>query len=126
VPKQEVFLHEDRDGIVTEVLKTYDRAYAREVFGEIGDHARRALAETLEISANYDEADIPPVDSPGFDDMLWEELCEAAREDVRQDPNLYSFFVVTQSKAGALEELYISPDWPSAETFARSVIESRV
>jgi hypothetical protein len=126
VPQQEVFLHEDRHGVVTEVLKTYDRSYAREVFGGIGDDAKRALAEALEINANYDLADIPSPDSSDFDDLLWEELSEAAREDVRQDPNLYSYFIVTQSKDGNTEELYVSPDWPSAEIFARSVMESRV
>lgn len=125
MPQQEVFLHEDRHGIVIEVLKTYDCSYAREVFGKIGDDSKRALAEALEIGANYDAADIPHADSPDFDDMLWQELYEAAREDVRQYPSLYSFFVVTQSKTGVLDELYISPDWLSAEFFARSVIESK-
>ena len=46
-------------------------------------------------------------------------LCEAAREDVRNDPSLYSFFVVSEASAAKHEDLYVSPDWPSAEEFAR-------
>jgi hypothetical protein len=41
---------------------------------------------------------------------------------VRQDPNLYSFFVVTETRAGKAEDLYIAPDWPSAEAFAKNRI----
>jgi len=38
---------------------------------------------------------------------------------VRQSPRLYSFFVVTETKAGEAEDIYISADWPSAEMFAK-------
>jgi hypothetical protein len=46
-------------------------------------------------------------------------LSEASLEDVRQSPRLYSFFVVTETKAGKVEDIYISADWPSAEEFAK-------
>ena len=58
MPKQETFLEESADGVAVEVLKTYDRSYAREVFGSIGDDARKALEAALDIGANYEPADI--------------------------------------------------------------------
>jgi hypothetical protein len=49
----------------------------------------------------------------------WEDLFEAAApEDVRNDPNRHSFFVVTEGVLAKNDELYVSPDWPSAEAFA--------
>jgi hypothetical protein len=36
---------------------------------------------------------------------------------------LSSFFVVVETNAGKAEELYVTPDWPSAEVFARNRIE---
>jgi hypothetical protein len=122
VPKQETFFSETVNGVEIKVLKTYDRSYAREVFDCIDDDSQKALAATLEIEKNYEPADIPDPDGSDYEDFLWGELCEAAREDVREDPNLYSFFVVSESKADKTEDLYISPDWPSAEEFARGRI----
>ena len=49
-------------------------------------------------------------------------MCEAAREDVRNDPSLYSFFVVSEASVAQKEDLYVSPDWPSAETYAKKRI----
>ena len=122
MPRQETFLRENVNGVAIEVLKTYDRSYAREVFGRMSDEAEEALAEALEIEESYERADIPEHGGNDYEDFLWEELCKAAREDVRQDPNLYSFFVVSESKGGRSEDLYISPDWPSAEEFAKKRI----
>jgi hypothetical protein len=51
-------------------------------------------------------------------DFLWEELLEAARE----DGNLLSFFVVNEAKGNVSESIYVSPDWPSAEAFAKKRI----
>ena len=89
-------------------LKTYDRSFAREVFGEVDGEALKALAAALDIEENYEKADIPAADGSEYEDFLWEELCEAAREDVRQDPNLYSFFVVSETCAGKTKDLYFS------------------
>lgn len=119
MPQQEQFFEQRAGDRRVEVIKTYDRSYAREVFGAIGDDARKALEAALDIGANYEPADIPDPDGSEYDDFLWEELLEAAREDVRQDPNLYSFFVVSETRAGKTGDLYVSPDWPSAEAFAR-------
>ncbi len=124
MPRQEVFFEERTGDRRVEVLKTYDRSYAREVFNRIDTEARKALASALELEKNYEPADIPAPDESDYDDFLWDVLLEAAREDVRTDPNLYSFFVVSEAKLAQSQDLYISPDWPSAEAFAKKLITS--
>jgi hypothetical protein len=119
MPQQELFFEQKTGDRRVEVLKTYDRSYAREVFKGIDQEAREALAEALELRKNYAPEDIPSPSGGDYDDFLWEELCEAAREDVRNDPSLFSFFVVSEASAAKNEDLYVSPDWPSAERFAR-------
>lgn len=119
MPQQEVFFEQKVGDRRIEVLKTYDRSYAREVFNNIGEEAREALAEALDLRKNYAPEDIPDTNGMDYDDFLWEEVCEAAREDVRNDPSLYSFFVVSEASVAKSEDLYVSPDWPSAEAYAR-------
>lgn len=120
MPQQELFFEERVGGRLIAVLKTYDRSYAREVFEHVNEEAKKRLATALEFAARYTPEDLPDPNGPDYDDFLWEELSEASLEDVRQCPRLYSFFVVTETKAGNAEELYISADWPSAEAFAKS------
>jgi len=122
MPRQEVFFEQSTGGRRVEVLKTYDQSYAREVFNDLDSEAREALATALDLKKNYEPADIPAPEGIEYDDFLWDELFEAAREDVRSDPNLYSFFVVAEDGDGKSEDLYISPDWPSAEAFAKKLI----
>ena len=122
MPSQEIFFEQRVGNKRVEVLKTYDRAYAREVFDSIDSEARQALAAALELEKNYEPTDIPRPDSSDYDDFLWDELVEAAREDVRNDPNLYSFFVVSETRLAQSQELYVSPDWPSAESFAKNLL----
>jgi hypothetical protein len=124
MPRQEVFLEQQTGNRQVAVLKIYDRSYAREVFNGIDTEARTALAVALELEKNYEPAEIPAPDGIDYDDFLWDELLEAAREDVRNDPNLYSFFVVSEAKLAQSRDLYISPDWPSAEAFAMKLIAS--
>lgn len=119
MPQQEVFFEQASGDRRVEVLKTYDRSYAREVFNGIGAEARDALAAALELTKNYEPADIPDPNGSDYDDFLWGEMCEAAREDVRNDPSLYSFFVVSEANVAKNKDLYVSPDWPSAEAFAK-------
>jgi len=121
MPQQEVFFEERVGDRTIMVLKTYDRSYAREVFGKLDDAAMKSLATALEIEKNYEPDDIPALDGPDYEDFLWEELSDASLEDVRQSPTLYSFFVVTENSSGKVNEIYISADWPSAEAFAKSV-----
>ncbi len=82
------------------------------------NHARLPIPP-LDIEGNYEPGDIPVRNGSDYEDFLWQELLEAAREDVRQDPNIYSFFVVSETQAGKTQDVYISPDWPSAEAFAQ-------
>jgi hypothetical protein len=119
MPKQETFLRENVNGTTIEVLKTYDPGYAREVFGNVDDEAKESLAAALEIEKNHDPEDVPNPNGPDYEDFLWDELSEASLEDVRQSPRVYSFFVVTETKAGKPEDVYVSADWPSAQEFAK-------
>lgn len=125
MPQQQLFFEQKIGDRRVEVLKTYDRSYAREVFNGIGEEAREALATALELGKNFEPADIPDPNGSDYDDFLWDELIEAAREDVRNDPNLYSFFVVSEGTSAQPQDVYISPDWPSAEAFAKSRIAIR-
>jgi hypothetical protein len=119
MPQQEVFLEQQAGDRLITVLKTYDRSYAREVFVNVDDEAKKSLAIALEIAKNYDPEDIPDSNGQEYEDFLWEELSEASLEDVRQSPRLCSFFVVTETKAAKAADIYISADWPSAEEFAK-------
>ena len=122
MPQQESFLRESANGTTVEVIKTYDKSYAREVFSSVDDEALKSLAMSLELAKNYEPADIPDPEGPDYDDFLWIELCDAATEDVRQSPVLSSFFVVKVTKAGKSEDRYISADWPSAEKYAQNLL----
>ena len=123
MPRQETFLREAANGVEVEVLKTYDKSYAQEVFRGMSTEALEALAATLNLEGKYEDADIPAPDATDYADFIWDEICEGAIEDVRQSPTLSSFFVVVETNADKAEELYVSPDWPSAEVFARNRIE---
>jgi hypothetical protein len=119
MPKQELFFEQTAGDRRIEVLKTYDKSYAREVFDRMDEEARGALARSLEFQENLAPEDIPDPNGIEYDDFLWEGLHDAAREDVRNDPNLYSFFVVSEIGPAKNEDLYVSPDWPSAEAYAK-------
>jgi len=122
MPRQETFLREAANGVEVEVLKTYDKSYAQEVLRGMSTEALEALAATLNLEGKYEVTDIPAADATDYADFIWDEICEGAIEDVRQSPTLSSFFVVVETNAGKAEELYVSPDWPSAEVFARNRI----
>jgi hypothetical protein len=122
VPQQEVFLHEKAGERVVVVLKTYDPSYAREVFDEMDDDAQVILWNSLDIEQSYDIDDLPAPTDPARADFLWDELMDSAREDVRQSPNLRSFFVVNEVRGATAQSLYVSADWPSAESFAKNLL----
>jgi len=122
MPQQEMFLEQLAGDRLITVLKIYDRSYAHEVFVQVDDEAKKRLAIALEITENYDPENIPDATGQYYEDFLWEELSEASLEDVRQSPQLYSFFVVTETKAGKTRDIYISADWPSAESYAQNRI----
>jgi hypothetical protein len=123
MPQQEVFFEQATGERRVQVLKTYDPSYAREVFDEMDDDAQTVLWKSLDIEHTYDTADLPSPTGPDRADFLWDELMDSAREDVRQNPNLRSFFVVNEIRAAVLQSLYVSADWPSAETFAKNRLE---
>ena len=118
MPQQEIFFEKRAGDLLVTVLKIYDRSYAREVFNNVDEEAIKCLAASLEIEKNYAPEEVPTPDGGDYKDFIWEELSEAAVEDVRQYPIVSSFFVVTESRVGKADEIYISADWPSAEAFA--------
>jgi hypothetical protein len=116
MPKQEMLYEQKTGDRRIEVLKVYDRSYAREAFSNMDESARKFLWGSLGINENHDAADVPSSDDPASEDFLWDELLDAARE----DGNLLSFFVVNEQNGSISESVYVTPDWQSAETFAKN------
>lgn len=116
MPKQETFFEEITGDLKVEVIKTYDHAFAREAFNGMDEVAQAHLWHSLEIENLYDRTEIPRTNDLSRRDFLWGEVEDAARE----DGNLSSFFVVTEIRGNTVENIYVSPDWPSAEAFAKS------
>jgi hypothetical protein len=115
MPQQELYFEKLVGNRRVLVLKTYDRTYAREAFGNMDAAAQSYLWSSLGIDEAYDPTDVPARDGPDTEDFLWEELLDAARE----DGSVLSFFVVNEVVGSASKSLYVSPDWPSAEAFAK-------
>lgn len=122
MPKQEVFFELMTGNRRIEVLKIYDRNYAREAFLNMDEDAQAYLWRSLGIDESYDASELPRAGDSAGEDFLWEELLTAARE----DGNLLSFFVVNVTKDTAVEPVYVSPDWPGAEAFAKTRIVPNV
>jgi hypothetical protein len=122
MPKQEVFFEQNVSGARVEVIKSYDQAYAREAFREMDGAALKMLWTSLSLENSYERADLPSLGNPEGDgeDFLWEELLDSARE----VGNKRSFFIVNEKIAGHESSLYVSPDWPSAEAFAKQRLSS--
>jgi hypothetical protein len=120
MPIQQVFFEHQVGNRRIEVIKTYDQSLAREAFGAMDDAACEELWNALHISLNYESEDLPTRDSPERRDFLWDEILDSAREDGNQS----SFFVVNDSAYPGV--VYVSPDWPSADLFARKLIGGAV
>ena len=116
MPRQEIFFEQTTGERRVEILKIYDRNYAREAFGNMDETAQTYLWSSLGINETHDASDLPPIHDPAGADFLGEELLEAARE----DGNLLSFFVVNEANGNISESIYVSPDWPSAEALQKS------
>ena len=118
MPSQETFFEQQLGDRQIQVLKTYDQAYAREAFKCMDDEALQRLWTSLKPEEIYDPADLPVLSDPNGDAeaFLWDELLEQARE----DGSVLSFFVVNETANRRSESLFVSPDWPSAEAFAKS------
>lgn len=120
MPKQQVFFEQQVGERRIEVLKSYDQVYAHEAFRNMDNHALQLLWNALKPEEIYDPGGLPSLNDTEGDseDFLWDELLEQARE----DGSVLSFFVVNDTNARGSESLFVSPDWPSAEAFAKSLI----
>lgn len=118
MPSQETFFEQQLGDRRIEVLKTYDQNYAREAFQSMDDEAMQRLWTSLKPEEIYDPAGLPALSDPDGEGeaFLWDELLEQARE----DGPLLSFFIVNELVNRRSESLFVSPDWPSAEAFAKS------
>ena len=121
MPQQTVFLDERKGDRKVEVLKSYDQSYAHEAFRNMDDEAQQLLWNILKPEEVYEPAGLPSLNDPNdlageAEAFMWDELLEQARE----DGNLLSFFIVNETTGTRTESLYVSPDWPSAESFARA------
>jgi len=123
MPKQETFFEEKLGDKTVEVLKSYDQTYAREVFTNMDDAALKHLWAALKPEEIYEAENLPSLGDSNeeAEAFLWDELLEQARE----DGTLLSFFIVNERDGRHSEGLYVSPDWPSAENYARKLIERR-
>ena len=108
MPLQSVFLDERTASIRVQVLKVYDVSYARSCFEEMDESALAFLSKSLDLGNKYDLGE-------HVSSLEWEDVAEEARE----DGNTLSFFVVVEESASDSRRVYVSPDWPSAEEFAR-------
>jgi hypothetical protein len=117
MPKQETFFEQQTGAAKVEVLKSYDSGYAREAFRNMDGDALKRLWLSLDVESKYDAADLPPLGQPNREgeDFLWDELLDSARE----YGNELSFFIVNEIHNVRSESLWVSPDWPSAESFAK-------
>ena len=121
MPKQEIFFEQQSGERRIEVLKSYDQGYAREAFNSMSDAALRHLWDTLKPEETYEPAELPSLGDPNGDAeaFLWDELLDQALDDVRLNSSLRSFFIVNETTGSRSESLYVSPDWPSAEAYAK-------
>lgn len=117
MPRQETFLSTTVAGRTIEVIKTYDGKYAREAFSRMDNVALDYLAASMDLTSNFEKSDIPERTDDDYAEFLWEAMVEAARE----DGNLFSYFVVTESKPVVEKDLFVSPDWPTAEAYVKLI-----
>ncbi|MFC6644680.1 hypothetical protein ACFQBQ_03550 [Granulicella cerasi] len=125
MPRQETFFEQQTGDRKVEVLKTYDQSYAREAFESMDEISMQKLWDTLRPEAIYDAEGLPKLNDPNdvngeAQAFLWDELVEQALEDPRAYPRATSFFIVNESRGNINSSLYVSPDWPSAEAFAKA------
>src|SRR5665213_3290637 len=116
MPSQETFLDTTIGGRRVQVIKTYDQAYARAVFGEMSDEAKAYLWSSLKPEEIYDPAGLPTETGSDYDAFLLDELLDQGREDW----NTFSYFLVLDTRNGRDDATFVSPDWPTAEAFANA------
>lgn len=109
MPQQSIYLDERTESNRVQVVKVYDSVYARSCFDELDEPALAFLSASLRLADKYESVE------PATE-VAWEDV----EEDAREDGNILSFFVVTEKRNGDEKPVYVSPDWPSAESFAKS------
>ena len=122
MPKQELFFEQENEGRRVEVLKSYDQAYAREAFGNMNEDGQKRLWSLLKPEDIYEAEELPKLgDAEGeAEAFLWDELVEQARE----EGAMVSFFIVNETVNRRTSSLYVSPEWPSAEAFAKERLKA--
>ncbi len=120
MPTQEMFFEQQVGDRRIEVLKTYDQQFAHEAFDSMNEAALTSLWNSMNVEQIHDPEGLPmPAEPEERAAFLWDELVEQAREDWRT----LSFFVVNETAGPRIESLYVSPDWPSAEAFAKARLD---
>lgn len=112
MPEQTVFFDERTDSRRVQVLKVYDTNFARSCFVEMDENALAFLSRSLDLESKYEMNEL----SRGLE---WEDV----EDDAREDGNVLSFFVVIEENEKGSRPLYVSPDWPSAEAFAKKRLQ---
>lgn len=113
---QQTFLSRKIGASRVRVVKTYDAGFAREAFQEMDETALAHLAKTMAAEDLFDPEDAPQSPSE-YADFLWGEVAESSRE----RDQISSFFVVTRASGDGRSLLYVSGDWPSAESYAKEL-----
>jgi hypothetical protein len=113
MPQQTIFLEEQVGDSRVSVVKTYDSTLAREAFDGMDDDALLQLVKTMQSDGEYDASSVKELRENA--DSIWDDLQTNAREDW----NSFSYFIVEERSKGQSSFLFVAPDWPSAETFAK-------
>ncbi len=122
MPAQEICLELTANELSLQVLRTFDRHFAREVFDGMDDVAQSILGSALGFDDSYDSAAAPAAQPEAeSQSLLWEETVRAAG-DLGPMP---AFFVVVEGRGPGQRNLYVSPDRSSAEDFARALISDQ-
>jgi hypothetical protein len=111
MPQQETFFEEQVQGKLVVVLKSYDKAFAREAFEQMKPDALQFLGKALGMEESA-------ADTTEDMESIWSEVEDGARESW----NSFSYFVVSEKGTGLAIPLFVSSDWPSAEAYAKLIV----
>lgn len=115
MPRRETFMTVKNGDEIVEVVKTYDEGSAREAFRSMDDDALAYLVNSLNLESLFEPSELPVSTDEGYRDFIWDVIVNEAREDW----NLVSYFVVAKSIGSKSDELFVSPDWPTAEAYVK-------
>ena len=121
MPAQDICLELTAHEFNIQVLRTYDRHFAREVFDCMDDVAQSILGSALDFNDTYDPAGPAVPSEAESHTLLWEETVRAAGD---LGP-LPAFFVVVEGRGPGQRNHYVSPDRFSAEDFAMALVSDQ-